>query len=139
MNTRIKIAAGVLAGLVAGVTLVGTAFAAPRITSGATRGFSGMMRAADVPGAFDRPTIAEMNAFMDSYRTPSGGIDVGRMRSDVTSGKVRPPCVKSGAATGRGPAAGSPQTRPQRGYGMMGAGATGAVPGAGYGMMSTTF
>jgi hypothetical protein len=93
MNTRIKIAAGVFAGLVAGVTLVGTAVAAPRMMT--TPSFYGyeMMRAPSTSSISDRPTIAEMNAFMSSYVTADGSIDIGRMRSQVASGQGNPPTI----------------------------------------------
>jgi len=91
MNTKIKIAAGMFAGLIAGTTLVGTAVAAPRMmTTPAFSGY-GMMRSLDTSGTFGTSVLAEMNAFMDQYRTANGSIDVNRMHADVVSGKVTPP------------------------------------------------
>jgi hypothetical protein len=99
MNTKIKIAAGMFAGLIAGSLLIGTAVAAPgMMTSPAYSGY-GMMRSFDRPGTFDAPTIAEMNFFMDQYRTSNGSIDINRMHADVASGKVTPPHMKGGPGT----------------------------------------
>lgn len=134
MNTKLKIAAGVVAGLVAGTTLMGAAFAAPRLTAvPATYGYT-MMRSFDTSGAFAAPTYQKMLEFMNQYRTASGGFDVARMHADVTGGKVTPPCVTRGTATGSQGSAStstSSQTaRPQIGYRMMGGSA-----GYGYPMM----
>ena len=54
---------------------------------------------------------------MQQYRTPNGGIDVARMHSDVTSGKVTPPCV-NGRSNATGTAGRGSGT--SGGYGMMG-------------------
>jgi hypothetical protein len=91
MNTKIKIAAGMFAGLITGTMLVGTAVAAPRMmTTPAFTGY-GMMRSFDTSGTFGTSVLAEMNSFMDQYRTADGSIDANRMHADVTSGKVTPP------------------------------------------------
>lgn len=112
MNAKTKLAAGVIAGLIAGAALMGAAIAVPASLNGAaSRGFGMMGRAA--AGNVGRPTIAEMQSFMGSYRTPSGGIDMNRMHADVTSGKVTPPCLDESGATDRSTGRGS-------GYGMMG-------------------
>jgi hypothetical protein len=91
MNTKIKIAAGMFAGLIAGTMLVGTAVAAPRMMTTPAFGGYGMMRSFDASGTFGTSVLAEMNAFMDQYRTANGSIDANRMHADVTSGKVTPP------------------------------------------------
>jgi len=91
MNTKTKIAAGMFAGLIAGTMLVGTAVAAPRMmTTPAFSGY-GMMRSSNTSGAFSTSVLAEMNSFMDQYRTSNGSIDVNRMHADVVSGKVTAP------------------------------------------------
>jgi hypothetical protein len=146
MNTKIKIAVGVAAGVLAGTTLMGTAFAAPRIltgTAGSGSG-SGMMRSIDTSSTFVRPSIADMNAFMNQYRDAAGKIDVTRMHADVAAGKVKPPCT---TATGQGAGASAQRQRGRTGtgYGMMGSGASGTTgAGAsattpGYGMMGSTY
>jgi hypothetical protein len=113
MNTKTKIAAGVAAGLIAGTVLMGAAFAAPRALS--EPAFSGyrMMGSVGTSSTAIGPTIGQMQTFMNQYRTPSGGIDMNRMRSDVASGKVIPPCV-TGLPQGAGPSGTS------AGYVMMG-------------------
>jgi hypothetical protein len=91
----------------------------------------GMMRSFDASQPFDVPTIAEMNSFMDQYRTSRGRIDINRMHADVVSGKVTPPHMNrlpgvEGASKSSGgrasSAAGSAmmQNFSQNGYGMMG-------------------
>ncbi len=137
MNTKIKVAVGTIAGLIAGAMLVGTAVAAPRMM--ATPAFNGytMMSTNRTSDTFDRPSIAEMNAFMDYYRTSDGSVDVDRMYADVTSGKVTPPCA--GGTTGT-----EQTTEPQGGrlsyrrgpammQGLSGSGSTG------YGMMGSVY
>jgi hypothetical protein len=138
MNTKIKIVAGVIVGLIAGVMLVGTAVAAPRMM--ATPAFNGyrMMNTASTSGTFDRPTIAEMNAFMDRYRTSNGSIDVNRMRADVISGRVTPPCLDGAQSTKQSTKRQGEQTSLRRGPVMMrtlssNSGSTG------YGMMGSTY
>jgi hypothetical protein len=135
MNTKIKIAAGLLAGIVAGTMLVGTAVAAPRMMASPANNGYRMMRALATPGTLDMPTIAEMNPFMDQYRASNGSIDVSQMHADVASGTVTPPHTKGAsvikddsasrggwAASRRGPAMmqGLPSTGGSIGYGMMG-------------------
>jgi hypothetical protein len=91
MNTKIKMTVAMLAGIIAGAMLVSTAVAAPRTMSSTAFDGNGMMRSVYGSSTFDRPTIAEMNAFMSGYRTASGSIDVNRMHADVASGRVTPP------------------------------------------------
>lgn len=67
----------------------------------------GIMRSYVATGSASRPSFAEMNSFMDRYRTPDGRVDVGRMHDDVTSGRVTSPCLEGTGASGHG-------------YGMMG-------------------
>jgi hypothetical protein len=139
MNTKIKIAGGILAGLVAGATLMGTAIAAPRATVAPALGGYRMMTSYDASGTFDVPTIAEMNSFMDRYRTTSGSIDVNRMHADVTSGKVKPPCVNgTSGARGSSRSQSLPAT-PSRGSSMMTGVSTGAGSGIGFGMMGSAY
>ena len=139
MNTKmkLKIAAGMLAGIVAGTMLVGTAVAAPQTAP--TRGFNayGMMRSFDTSATFDGTTFAQMNSFMSRYLT-NGGIDFNRMHADVTSGKVKPPCI--GSTVGRKNAPVSPRgsASPQRGYGMM-SGLTSNNVSVGSGMMGSVY
>jgi hypothetical protein len=138
MNTKIKIAAGMFAGLIAGTMLVGTAFAAPRMMT--TQAFSGygMMRSFDTSGTFDAPAIAEMNAFMNQYRTANGSIDVNRMHADVVSGKVTPPHMQGASGTGSASKSQGGRTSYRRGPAMM----QGYAPSSGstgYGMMGSTY
>jgi hypothetical protein len=118
MNTRTKIAIGIVGGLVAGATLVGTAFAAPAVMTAVTGSSYGMMGAYRTVASTSVPTFADMQRFMDTYRTPDGRLDVTRMHADVTSGKVAPPCAN--VTSGTGAAAPSPGGRRGVGYGMMG-------------------
>lgn len=137
MNTKFKIVAGTLAGLIAGVMLVGTAVAAPRMMTGRALNGYGVTRSPEALRAFDAPTIAEMNAFMDAYRTPAGSIDVGRMRADVTSGKATPPCLRGTSdAKASAPRAGQETARPSTR--MMGGGRSAGGPD-GYGMMGFAY
>lgn len=92
MNTKIKVAFGVITGLIAGVMLVGTAVAVPQMMTAPSFNSYTMMGAASSSGAYDRPIIAEMNAFMDGYRTSNGSIDINRMHDDVVNGNVTAPC-----------------------------------------------
>lgn len=138
MRTKTKIAVGVLAGLVAGVTLLGTAFAAPRMLANA--GFSpySMMRSFETSGTFRYPSLSSMLSFMDGYRKSDGSIDLGRMHADVTSGKVKPPCITGSKGTTSTP---TPQgRRSSRTYGpsMMG-GWTQNGTSTGYGMMGRNY
>jgi len=96
MNLKTKIAAGTIAGLLAGATLVGAAFAAPRsATAPVTRGY-GMMRAL---GTAETTVVADMNAFMNRFRASNGTIDFNRMHSAVVNGTVTMPRV---GTAGRG-------------------------------------
>jgi hypothetical protein len=119
MNTKIKIAAGMFAGLIAGVMLVGTAVAAPRMMATPTFYGYGMMRTTGSSSVYGRPTVAEMNAFMSRYVTADGSIDVNRMHADVTSGNVAPPCFDSASGANGGPSARSGRTPSRRGPAMM--------------------
>ena len=136
MNTKMKIAAGVVAGLIAGTTLMGTAFAGPVTASAPVFGAYGMMRTATASGTFERPTFAEMQSFMNRYRT-ANGIDLGRMRNDVSSGKVTPPCFSGAPRSANTSVSPSSGSRSAGRYGMM----RGAVPSNrnGYGMMGGTY
>lgn len=133
MNTKIKIAAAMAVGLVAGATLIGAAFAAPRMMAGRAAYGYGMMSGYSGSAVAGTPSIADMNAFMDGYRNADGSIDVGRMHADVASGAVRMPHAL-GAQRDRSDA-------PQRGRGMMSApGADGGSGyGYGYGMMGSSY
>ena len=119
MNTRMKIAVGVLAGLVAGVMLVGTAFAVSRMMVAAYTGGYQMMQGYDGRGTNARVSIADMNRFMDRYRISDGSVDYNRMYADVTSGEVTPPCV-TGSADARSPRTMMGRYGSDTGYWMMG-------------------
>ena len=137
MNTKLKIVTGVLAGVVAGALLVGTAVAAPRMmTSPADNGY-GMMRSFDRSGPFDGPALAEMNSFMDQYRTASGSIDVARMHADVTSGRVASPHMWGTPRTGSSKSK-SGRTSYRRGTSMM-RGYTPNGSSTGYNMMDSSY
>ena len=139
MNTKmkLKIAAGMLAAIVAGTMLVGTAVAAPRTQQ--TPGFNryGMMRSFDTSTTFDGTTFAQMNSFMSRYLT-NGGLDFNRMHADVTSGKVKPPCFGRTAGAKNAPAGRRGYASPQRGYGMM-SGLTSNNASIGNGMMGSVY
>jgi len=138
MNTKIKIATGMLAGLVAGALLVGTAVAAPRMMANRSYGGHGMMQPFSTSGTFDAPAIAEMNSFMDQYRTSNGSIDVNRMHSDVTSGKVTPQHMRGASGTGSAPKSQSGRTSYRRGPAMM-QGYAPSGSSTGYGMMGSNY
>ena len=138
MNTRIKIAAGMFAGLIAGTMLVGTAVAAPRMMATPAFNGYGMMRSLDTSGTFDVPTIAEMNSFMNQYRTANGSIDVNRMHADVTSGKVTPPHMQGASGTGNASKAQGGRTSYRRGLAMM-QGLSSNGSSTGYNMMGSTY
>lgn len=130
MNPTMKIAAGTVAGLIAGTMLMGAAFASPWRSSVSPSSGYNMMNSIDATGTFQHPSFAEMRTFMDSYRTPSGAIDMNRMHNDVVSGKVTPRHMKgTGRSTGIS----------GRGYGMMGGTGSGAGIGSGTGMMGGTY
>lgn len=137
MNTKIKIAAGMFAGLIAGTMLVGTAVAAPRMMT--ITGYSGygMMRSLDASGTFGTSVLADMNSFMDQYRTANGSIDVNRMHADVTSGKVTPPHMRGAWSTDSSKAQGG-RTSYRRGPAMM-QGLSSDGGSAGYSMMGSTY
>lgn len=138
MNTKIKIAAGMVAGLVAGTMLVGTAVAAPRMMGTSTYNGYGMMRTIGAAGTLDVPTIAEMNSFMDQYRTANGSIDVNRMHADVASGKVTPPHMQGASGAGNASKAQGGRTPYRRGPAMM-QGLWSNGSSTGYGMMGLTY
>jgi hypothetical protein len=93
MNTKIKIAAGVFAGLIAGVTLVGTAVAAPRMMTARGANGYGTVQMIGASGTYDGSAIAEMNAFMSRYVTANGSIDMNRVRAEAADGRVNPPTI----------------------------------------------
>jgi hypothetical protein len=134
MNTKIKIAIGMFAGLVAGTMIVGTAVAAPRMMAAPAFNGYGMMRALETSGTFEAPTIAEMNSFMNRYRTANGSIDFNRMHADVTSGKVTPPCVTKTATQ----SSSTSQSSARPGPAMMRGWTSNAASG-GYTMMGGTY
>ncbi len=119
MNSRTKIVTGVVAGLIAGASVMGAAFAAPQPLGNAAPAVYRMMESALTSATAGIPVYAEMQSFMDRYRTSSGAIDVNRMHADVTSGRVTPPCL-SGRSSGASSSARSGQATPGVGYGMMG-------------------
>jgi hypothetical protein len=138
MSTKIKIAVAMLAGIIAGAMLVGTAVAAPQTFAGAGLPGYGMMRSLDTSRTFNVPTWAEMAAFMNAYRTSNGSIDFNRMRADVTSGTVTPPCLKgAGSAPANSTAPSSQGSRVRRSTMMRGWTTTGSSTG--YGMMGSRF
>lgn len=139
MNTKIKlkIAAGMLAGIVAGAMLVGTAVAAPRTLPNPGFNGYGMMRSFDTSATFDGTTLAQMNSFMGRYLT-NGGIDFNRMHADVTRGKVKPPCLRGTAGVRNAPVNRRGSASPQRGYGMM-SGLTSNNVSIGRGMMGSVY
>lgn len=138
MRTKMKIAAGILAGLVVGATLVGTAVAAPRMMANTAFSPYSMMRSYETSGTSTGPGIADMLSFMDGYRNSDGPIDFNRMHNDVTSGKVTPPCFSSskGAKGTSKPQTGQSSLRP--GPSMMG-GWTSNGGSTGYGMMGRLY
>lgn len=138
MNTKIKVVAGVIAGLIAGVILVGTAVAAPRMMATPAFNGYGMMSAARTTGTFDRPTIADMNAFMSRYRTSDESIDVNRMHADVTSGRVTPPCLDGASSTRQNTKTQSGQTSVRTGPAMMRIVSPNS-DSTGYGMMGSNY
>ena len=138
MNTKIKIAAGMFAGLIAGTMLVGTAVAAPRMMTTPAFGGYGMMRSFDTSGTFGTSVLAEMNSFMDQYRTSNGSIDVNRMHADVTSGRVTPSHMRGASGTGSASKSQGGRTSYRRGPAMM----QGYAPrgsSTGYGMMGSSY
>ncbi len=137
MNTNIKIATGMFAGLIAGTMLVGTAVAAPRMMNAPDFSGYGMMRSASASGTFDEPTIAEMNRFMDQYRTAGGSVDVNRMHADVTSGRVTPPHMRGGFGNSSTSKAQGGRTS-YRGPAMMQGVSSNGAP-TGYNMMGSTY
>ena len=138
MNTKMKIAAGIVAGLIAGTMLVGTAVAAPRMMTTPGYGGYGMMRSFDTSDTFDASVLAEMNSFMDQYRRVNGSIDVNRMHSDVTSGTVTPPHMRGESGSANASKAQSGRTSYRRGPAMM-QGLSSDGDSAGYDMMGSTY
>lgn len=138
MNTKIKIATGMFAGLIAGTMLVGTAVAAPRLMTAPVFNGYGMMRSFETSGAFDAPTVAEMNSFMNRYLTTDGSIDVNRMHADVVTGKVVPPCLDGDSASENSSATqGAPTLTPGDSATMPGLSSNGSSTG--YNMMGSTY
>lgn len=131
MNTKMKIAAGTIAGLIAGTTLVGAAFATPRAMMAPFAGGYGMMRSI---ASVSTTAVADMNSFMNQYRSVDGTIDFNRMHSDVASGSVTMPHVGATTRSGRTPRGRSGSTSVTHGSNMM----SGAY-GTGYNMMGSTY
>jgi len=120
MRSRTKLAAAVTAGLIAGATVMGAALAAPpALTNQPFAGYR-MMGSTVTSATPGIPTIAEMRSFINRYRSSSGAIDMNRMHSDVTSGRVTPPCLNRANGDSGTSAAPGAQTAPRAGYGMMG-------------------
>lgn len=138
MNTNIKIAMGMFAGLIAGTMLVGTAVAAPRMMNTSGFGGYGMMRSFGASGTFEPRAVADMNSFMDQYLTADGSIDINRMHSDVTSGKVTPPHMQGASGSDRAPRFVGGQTG-YRGDPAMMQGLTSDRSSAGYNMMGSDY
>jgi len=130
MNTKTKIAAGTIAGLIAGTTLIGAAFAAPRAVTPFAGGY-GMMRSF---GGAGTTTVADMNSFMDQYRAADGTIDFNRMHSDVANGSITMPHIGTTSRSGRAPLNRSASTSATRGSNMMSGGY-----GSGSNMMGSTY
>ena len=106
MNTKMKIAGGIAAGLIVVATLSGTAFAATRDAVDVPYGRWMLPSRADSSSVDPSAAYRSMLDFMNRYRTSDGSYDIFRMMGDVASGAVtRGP---------RGPIAGTP------GYRMMG-------------------
>ena len=131
MNTKIKIAA-MATGLLAGATLVGAAFASPGTATNPTAYGYGMMRSYGSSVTTGTPSIADMNSFMDRYRSSNGSIDFSRMHADVASGAVAMPHV-GGAGAARH------MSRNLSGSGMMSGSGSTSGSGAGYGMMGSSY
>jgi len=131
MNTKTKIATGTIAGLIAGTTLVGAAFAAPRAMMAPLTGGYGMMRSLGNAGT---TAVADMNSFMDRYRAADGAIDFNRMHADVASGTVTMPHTGTGSRRGTASRSGSGSTSATPGSNMMG-----GPYGTGYNMMGSTY
>jgi len=134
MNTKIKIATGMFAGIIAGTMLVGTAVAAPRMMTTPGYGGYGMMRSFDPSGT---SVLAEMNSFMNQYRTADGSLDITRMHADVTSGKVTPPHMRGGFGNSSTSKAQRGRTS-YRGPAMMQGVSSNGAP-TGYSMMGSTY
>jgi hypothetical protein len=86
MNTKMKIATGVAAGLIAGATLMGTAFAATRDAADAPYGRWMLPSPADTSSVEASGTYRSMLDFMARYRAADGSYDMFRMMGDVASG-----------------------------------------------------
>ena len=139
MNTKIKIAAAMVTGLMAGATLTGAAFAAPVTATNPTAYGYGMMRSSGSSTTTGTPSIADMNSFMDRYRSSNGSIDFNRMHADVASGAVAMPHVGGVGAAGHMSRNLSGSGSALRGSGMMSGFGTTGGSGAGYGMMGSSY
>lgn len=139
MNTKIKIAAAMVTGLMAGATLVGAAFAVPVATTSPTAYGYGMMSSFGSSTTTGTPSFADMNSFMDRYRSSNGSIDFDRMHADVASGAVAMPHVRgAGAARHMSRNLSGSSSRP-RGLRMMSGASTPGGSGAGLGMMGSSY
>lgn len=134
MNSKLKIAAGIFAGLIAGSTLMGTAIAAPRAFA-PTAPYGTTRQTASTDTTLGAPSWSEMRSFMNQYRNANGTIDRSRMHRDVTSGKVTPPCLTRKATSTTQTGQTAPSTR--RGPSMMSGWTTSGSTG-GYNMMGRT-
>ena len=139
MNTKIKIAAAMATGLLAGATLVGAAFASPGTATNPTAYGYGMMRSYGSSVTTGTPSIADMNSFMDRYRSSNGSIDFNRMHADVASGAVAMPHVGGAGAARHMSRNLSGSGSAPRGSGMMSGTSTTGGSGAGYGMMGSSY
>lgn len=100
MNTTLKIAAGVAAGVIAGTMLMGAAFATPPATGPLSQNGYRMMISGRRAGASRDVGVARMRDLMNAYRTPTGGIDMDRMHSDMVGGRIAPSGSGVGGSTG---------------------------------------
>jgi len=139
VNTKIKIAAAMVTGLMAGATLVGAAFAAPVTAANPTAYGYGMMRSSGSSTTTGTPSFADMNSFMDRYRSSNGSIDFNRMHADVASGAVAMPHMRgAGAARHMSRNLSGSNSAPRGSSMMSGSGSTGGS-GVGYGMMGSSY
>jgi hypothetical protein len=139
VNTKIKIAAAMVTGLMAGATLVGAAFAAPVATTSPTAYGYGMMSSSGASTTTGTPSFADMNSFMDRYRSSNGSIDFDRMHADVASGAVAMPHVRGAGAARHMSGNLSESGSAPRGSGMMSGTNTTGGSGAGHGMMGSSY
>jgi hypothetical protein len=115
MKTSTRIALIAVAGAVALAAFATTAFAAPTMMGGGYGGYlmtNGTWRSA----ATDAPSLAQMQKLMSAYVRADGTIDIARMRGDVATGKVTPPCFGRTGKAERGTRATTPgaAARPYR-------------------------